>query len=201
MTGGRDESQNPHFWQNQPEMGHPAARLLACVDPQEKWWAQLRGNPKRSGEISQAAFLLKAETLGFDVALPWGDNQKFDFVVLRGNGRAIRVQVMGTGRLHRRGYEIQPVHATRYAGKKRYSKKDIDVIAAHVQPLDAWYLIPIEKVGRAKSLRLYPGIQKRSPAGVRACGRRRPRRWERWRDRWDLLKGASVTDLQRKIKD
>jgi len=140
--------------------------IFACVDPNEKWWLRLRGNPKRSGEISQAAFLLKAETLGFDVALPWGDNQKFDFVVWRGDGRAVRVQVKGTGRLHRRGYEVQPVHATRRGGKKRYTKRDIDVIAAHVQPEDAWYLIPIEKVGRAKSLRLYPGIHKR----VRAWG-------------------------------
>jgi len=162
--------------------------IFACADPDEKWWARLRGNPKRSGEISQAAFLLKAETMGFDVALPWGDNQKFDFVVWRGNGRAMRVQVKGTGRLHRRGYEVQPVHATRSGGKKRYTKKDIDVIAAHVQPVDAWYLIPIDKIGRAKSLRLYPGIGKKAPAGSRVRGRRRPRNWERWRERWDLLR-------------
>lgn len=174
--------------------------IFACADPCEKWWARLRGNPKRSGEISQAAFLLKAETMGFDLALPWGDNQKFDFVVWRGNGRALRVQVKGTGRLHRRGYEVQPVHATRRGGKKRYSKKDIDLIAAHVQPVDAWYLIPIEKVGRAKSVRLYPGIEGRPTSGkgsqkwgtpglVRKSRRvgHRPRRWERWRARWDLL--------------
>lgn len=180
------EGQNPHFWQNRPEVGHPIS-IFACVDPDEQWWLRLRGNPKRSGEISQAAFLLKAETMGFDVALPWGDNQKFDFVVWRGNGRAMRVQVKGTGRLHRRGYEVQPVHATRRGGKKRYGKKDIDLIAAHVQPVDAWYLIPIEKVGRAKSLRLYPGIRKRAAPERRVRGRRGARGWERWRDRWDLL--------------
>ena len=114
--------------------------IFACADPNEKWWVRLRGNPKRSGEISQAAFLLKAETMGFDVALPWGDNQKFDFVVWRGNGRAVPVQVKGTGRLHRRGYEVQPVRATRRGGKKRYTKKDIDLIASHVQPLEC--LVP-----------------------------------------------------------
>lgn len=158
------------------------------------------GESEEGGEVSQAAFLLKAETMGFDVALPGGDNQKFDFVVWRGNGRAMRVQVKGTGRLHRRGYEVQPVHATRRGGKKRYTKKDIDVIAAHVQPVDAWYLIPIERVGRAKSLRLYPGIERRLTSGKsdRKLGPRRlfrrsgkvsqpPRNWERWRDRWDLL--------------
>jgi hypothetical protein len=186
--GQPGESQNAHFSQNQGEMGHPAQVLIpllcACVDPAEKWWLRLRGNPKRAGGISQAAFLLKAEMLGFDLALPWGDNQKFDFVVWRRDGRAVRVQVKGTGRLHRRGYEVQPVHATRRGGKKRYTKKDIDVIAAHVQPVDAWYLIPIEKVGRAKSLRLYPGIERKRAARGRST---KVARWERWRDAWDVL--------------
>lgn len=189
-------------------MGQPTQIIIpllrACVDPGEKWWERLRGNPKRAGEISQAAFLLKAEMLGFDVALPWGDNQKFDFVVWQKDGRAVRVQVKGTGRLHRRGYEVQPVHSTRRGGKKRYTKKDIDVIAAHVQPEDAWYLIPIEKVGRAKSLRLYPGIEMRAaksptPGKPRSAGqeRSRPARWEKWRDAWEVLGGVGVESLRR----
>jgi hypothetical protein len=89
---------------------------------------------------------------------------------------------------------VQPVHSTRGGGKKRYTKKDIDVIAAHVQPVDAWYLIPIEKVGRAKSLRLYPGIEglvknsMRKPRRVEKTRRRqRTRVWEQWRDRWEVL--------------
>ena len=182
------ESQNPHpVAKNATRVGHPPRFVIpwlcAAADPCEKWWLRLRGNPKRAGEISQAAFLLKAEMMGFDVALPWGDNQKFDFVVWRRDGRAVRVQVKGTGRLHRRGYEVQPVHTTRRGGKKRYTKKDIDVIAAHVQPVDAWYLIPIEKVRRAKSMRLYPGIEIRSSSGTP----RHVARWERWRDAWDVI--------------
>lgn len=149
--------------------------IFAVADPREKYWERLRGNPKRLGEISQAAFLLKAEMKGFHLALPWGDSERYDFVVWGHNGRAYRVQVKGTGRLHLRGYEVQPVHSTRGQGKKRYTKKDIDVIAAHVQPVDAWYLIPIEKVGRAKSLRLYPDIASRRPM------------WERYREAWDVL--------------
>ena len=53
----------------------------AVADPQEKYWERLRGNPKRLGEISQAAFLLKAEMKGFHLALPWGDSERYDFVV------------------------------------------------------------------------------------------------------------------------
>ena len=106
-------------------------------------------------------------------------------------GAPARVQVSRTGRLHRRGYEAQPVHSTRRGGKKSYSKKDMDVIAAHVQLAEAWYLMPIERVGRAKSLRLYRGWRgaklSRNPLGsFRRSGRlgqlkmsrRRPREWE-----------------------
>ena len=98
------------------------------------------------------------------------------------------MQVKGTGRLHRRGYEVQPVHTTRRGGKQRYTNKDIDVIAAHVQPVDAWYLIPIEKVGRAKSLRLYPGIEVRSGSlAGHSAAHGQVARWERWKDAWDVI--------------
>ena len=160
--------------------------LMAVVDPNEKWWKKLRRNPKRLGEVSQAAFLLKARTLGFGVALPWGDSERYDFVVwakaagegaraTHAGGTMLRVQVKGTGRLHRRGYEVQAVHATRGQGKKRYTKKEIDVLAAHVQPLDVWYVLPIEAIGRAKSLRFYPDIKSRGP------------RWEEYREAWEVL--------------
>ena len=89
-------------------------------------------------------------------------------------------------------------------GKKRYTKEDIDVIAAHVQPVDALYLIPIEKVGRAKSLRLYSGIEGRAkkptlrqgrgkarrksrPAGQGARKSRSAREWERWQEAWEVI--------------
>jgi hypothetical protein len=40
------------------------------------WWKRLRKNPKRLGDVSQAAFLLKARTMGFGVAVPWGDSER-----------------------------------------------------------------------------------------------------------------------------
>ena len=150
--------------------------LMAVVDPREKWWLGMRRNPKRSGEISQAAFLLKARKLGFQVAMPWGDSERYDFVVWAEEGGPIfRVQVKGTGRLYRRGYEVQPVHATRRRGKRRYTAKEIDVVAAHVQPVDVWYLLPIAAVGRARSLRFYPDIKSRRPM------------WEEYREAWEVL--------------
>jgi hypothetical protein len=84
------------------------------------------------GEMSQAAFLVKAQRLGFALAVPWGDSEKCDFIVWeRECGRLLRVQVKATGRLHGGGYDVQPVYATR-EGKKTYTAAEIDVLAAHV---------------------------------------------------------------------
>ena len=82
-------------------------------------WERERKNPKRLGELSQAAFLVKAQSLGFGLALPWGDSEKYDFVVwARPGGRLLRVQVKATGRLNGGGYDVQPVYSTRGEGKK-----------------------------------------------------------------------------------
>src|SRR5271169_2350180 len=150
--------------------------LMAVADPGDVWWRRLRKNPKRLGEVSQAAFLVKAKRLGFGVAVPWGDSERYDFVVWAKDGPMLRVQVKATGRLYLRGYEVQVVHSTRGQGKKRYTGKEIDVVAAHVQPLDVWYLLPIGAVGRAKSLRFYPDIQSRKP------------QWEEYREAWEVLR-------------
>lgn len=153
--------------------------IMAEAEPGGAWWEKRKKNPKRIGEVSQTAFLLKAQRLGFGVAVPWGDSEKCDFVVWGEDGRMLRVQVKATGRLHRRGYEVQPVYTTRQ-GKRRYTAKEIDVLAAHVQPLDVWYLLPIAAVGRAKSLRFYPDTASRAP------------RWEKWRERWEVLGEAGL---------
>src|SRR5437588_7878910 len=40
-----------------------------------------RVNTKRKGELSEAAFLLKAAGLGFGGAKPWGDSERYDFIL------------------------------------------------------------------------------------------------------------------------
>jgi PD-(D/E)XK endonuclease len=136
-------------------------------------------NPKRMGEMSQAAFLVKAQSLGFGLALPWGDSEKYDFVAwARPGGRLLRVQVKATGRLNRGGYDVQPVYSTRSEGKKTYTEQDIDVLAAHVvreSGLDVWYLLPVAAFAGVKSLRLFPDLKSRNS------------RWEEYRESWEWL--------------
>jgi hypothetical protein len=142
-------------------------------------------NPKRMGELSQAAFLLKARTLGFAVALPWGDSEKYDFIVSAAEGgRLLRVQVKATGRLNRGGYDVQPVYSTRGGGKKTYTVREIDVLAAHVVlegalGKEVWYLLPVRVIAGVKSLRFFPGLRSRNP------------RWEGYREGWEWLRVAA----------
>jgi len=157
--------------------------IFAVGDSDPLEWERKRRNPekrnpKRMGELSQAAFLVKAQKLGFGLALPWGDSEKYDFIVwARPEGRLLRVQVKATGRLNRGGYDVQPVYSTRGEGKKTYTARDIDVLAAHViaGEKEVWYLLPVAAFEGVKSLRFFPDLKSRNP------------RWEGYREAWEWL--------------
>jgi hypothetical protein len=133
-----------------------------------------RKNPKRTGELSEAAFLLKAQTMGFRVLKPWGDSERYDFVLDSG-GRMWRVQLKSTAALHARGYEVQPIYSVYGKGKAGYTADEIDVLVVHIRPLDVWYVLPVEVVALARNLRFYPDI---------AC---KCARWEGYREAWSLV--------------
>lgn len=140
-------------------------------------WAKtppVHHNPKRTGELSEAAFMLKARILGFNPAKPWGDSERYDFILDTGR-RLWRVQLKCTEVLRARGYDIQPIYSTYGKGKITYTADDIDVLIAHIIPLDTWYILPIAAIARCTSLRFYPGIPCK-------CAR-----WEAYREAWHLL--------------
>jgi hypothetical protein len=160
--------------------------IFAAADSDATWWEREGSNPKRMGELSQAAFLARAQSLGFGLAVPWGDSEKCDFIVWeRPEGKLLRVQVKATGRVNGDGYDVQPVYSTR-EGKKTYTARDIDVLAAHVRvegrgprrKKDVWYLLPIAAFEGVKSLRFYPGKKSQNA------------RWEGYREGWEWLRGS-----------
>src|ERR1700758_3209611 len=65
--GGTPGPTDPRATDELQSHGRVIPWLMAVADPREKWWLGMRKNPKRSGEISQAAFLFKARTMGFKV--------------------------------------------------------------------------------------------------------------------------------------
>jgi hypothetical protein len=59
-----------------------AARGRAFEKKQEQM--RTRQGAKKHGELAEMAFTLKAESLGFDVAKPYGENNRYDFIVRSG---------------------------------------------------------------------------------------------------------------------
>jgi hypothetical protein len=133
-----------------------------------------RRNPKRTGELAEAAFLLKAQSLGCRVLRPWGDSERYDFVLDSG-GRLWRVQVKSTSVIHARGYEVQAIYGVYGKGKSGYTADDIDVLVVYIASLGIWYVLPIEAVALEKNLRFYPDIKCK-------CAR-----WESHREAWKLI--------------
>ena len=135
-----------------------------------------RKNTKVTGERSESDFQSAAIHRNFGIARPWGDSRRYDFIL--DNGSALfRVQVKCTECLRADAYETR---ATYSDGKGRavYTKKDIDFIAAHVVPLDIFYIIPVEICTPQPMLRFYPHRKARVM------------RLEPYREAWDLLEGT-----------
>jgi len=132
-----------------------------------------RKNTKVTGELSEAAFLTRAAHRGFGVAKPWGDSRRYDFILDNG-AHLHRVQIKCTECIRAQAYETR---ATYSVGKGRavYTKNDIDFIAAHVVPLDIWYIIPVEICTPRPMLRFYPHRQAKKM------------RLEPYREAWHLL--------------
>jgi PD-(D/E)XK nuclease superfamily protein len=150
--------------------------MAVAEEPEESWASRRKRNPKRLGEIAEAAFLLKAAGLGLGIAKPWGDSERFDFIVWAGRkGRMRRVQVKSSGRLYGRGYEVQPVYSVAGKGKVEYTAEDIDVLAAYVRGLNIWYVLPVGAFAPAKSLRFYPDVAWEGAE------------WEEYREKWGVL--------------
>jgi PD-(D/E)XK endonuclease len=136
-----------------------------------------RPNTKRTGERSEAAFLYQASQRRFAISKPWGDSERYDFILdnrPQPQVHLFRIQIKCTDCLRAGAYETR---ATYTVGKRRavYTKRDIDFIAAHVVPLNIWYIIPVEVCTPQPMLRFYPHRQAKKM------------RLEKYREAWHLL--------------
>jgi PD-(D/E)XK endonuclease len=126
---------------------------------------------KQRGEMAELAFMYKAATLGFAVAKPWGDSDRYDAVVRA--GRVFwRVQIKSAWAREpgRAGYAIK---TERRVGVS-YTCDEIDFLVACIFAVDAWYIFPMSVMETRKGVSLRPG-SKRS-------------RFGRYREAWDLMR-------------
>jgi hypothetical protein len=131
-----------------------------------------RGTKKR-GELAELAFVYKAASLGFGVARPYGDSDRFDFIVLAGE-HFWKVQVKSSSAMQ---YGAYLVNAQRNANGRAipYTPDEIDFLVAHIVPEDAWLVIPVQAFTPRRSIRVYPK------------GDGRTGRYEKYREAWWLM--------------
>ena len=121
--------------------------------------------------MAELAFMQRAISLGFGVAKPWGDSDRYDFVLNCGN-LFWRVQVKSTERFAESRYRVKGG-----GSHSDYQLGEIDFLVAYIVPVDIWYVVPIAAVVAHKSLRFYP-----SPGSKG--------RLEKYRQAWRLFRQA-----------
>ncbi len=142
-----------------------------------------KGTDKQRGELAEMGFLFKASGLGFGVARPWGDSERYDFILDSGE-RFWRVQVKSTYVARAYSYTV---HAGGYTNGKRkaYTSKQIDVLVAYIVAEDIWYVIPVAAFVPRKQLLFYPS----------GCKTKNGGRFEQYREAWDLMKADPAFEI------
>jgi hypothetical protein len=97
------------------------------------------GNLKREGELTQAGFIYKAMKMGFTVLSPFGDSERYDYVLYR-NRKFWHVQVRSTYTMSPwKIYSVASHFKIRH-GKSaptqhlHYTKREIDILVVYVVP-------------------------------------------------------------------
>jgi hypothetical protein len=148
-----------------------AARRRAFEKKQERMRAGQ--GPQKKGELAEMAFIYKAESLGFDVAKPYGNSNRYDLVVRSGQ-RFWKVQVKATGFIAFGNYRVYAERMQRGRAIP-YTADEIDFLAVYIIPEDTWFIIPVRAFTPLRSLHLYP---RGAPDGGR---------FEKYREAWWLM--------------
>jgi PD-(D/E)XK endonuclease len=105
---------------------------------------------KRRGELSELAFTFKAASMGFGVAKPYGDSERYDFILDAGQ-RLWRVQVKSTTTILNGRYHVNS-HRRTNGSVVAYDPREIDFLVAYIIPEDAWFILPIQAILTRTSL-------------------------------------------------
>jgi hypothetical protein len=129
-------------------------------------------NLKRRGELAELKFATRAAEHGLAVLRPWGDSERFDFV-LCARTRLWRTQVKSTANFFRNAWAV--VVSAGNPKKRPYRPDEVDLLACYIFPEDLWYLIPVGPATQHCILRLCPHLGSNDP-------------YRAFRDAWHLLR-------------
>ncbi len=131
---------------------------------------------KERGEWAELYFMMMAAGLGMKVSKPFGDSGRYD-VGVENQKRVLRVQVKSTIYKRRHGeYSLNVMGPQR----KKYAPGTVDFFAVLLIPIDDWYIIPFEVMGRKNSsLHFTPGSRRQ--------------KYGEYREAWGLLREPGLT--------
>jgi hypothetical protein len=148
-----------------------AARRRAFEKKQEQ--IRTGQGPQKMGELAEMAFIHKAESLGFDVAKPYGNSNRYDLVVRSGQ-RFWRVQVKATGFIAFGNYRVYAERMQRGRAIP-YTADEIDFLAVYIILEDTWFIIPVRAFTPHRVIHVYP-------LGAPDGGR-----YEKYREAWWMM--------------
>ncbi|HTC74449.1 MAG TPA: group I intron-associated PD-(D/E)XK endonuclease [Edaphobacter sp.] len=136
---------------------------------------------KERGEWAELYFMMQAAGRGMKVSRPFGQAGRYDVGVenpVEGHqATVLRVQVKSTIYKRRNDeYSLNVMGPKR----KKYEPGTVDFFAILVIPIDAWYIIPFEVLGRTNSSIHF------TPAAVK-------QKYGKYLEAWDLLKERGIT--------
>jgi PD-(D/E)XK endonuclease len=100
----------------------------------------MRNRRRRTGDIGEAAFVLKATQLGLQVAKPLSGKEGYDYITHDGH-TASRVQIKTTAtRASKGAYHVSTARGARKLTP--YKKNEIDYFVIYVLPEDTFYILP-----------------------------------------------------------
>jgi hypothetical protein len=131
---------------------------------------------KERGEWAELYFMMLVVGLGMKVLRLFGDSGRYDVGVENG-ARVVRVQVKSTIYTRRNGgFSLNVMGPQR----KKYEPGTVDFFAILLIPIDEWYIIPYEVMGRT-NLSIHF-----TPESVR-------QKYGAYREAWHLLRETGLT--------
>jgi hypothetical protein len=131
---------------------------------------------KERGEWAELYFMMMAVGLGMKVLRLFGDSGRYDVGVENGS-RVVRVQVKSTIYKRRNGeYSLNVMGPQR----KKCEPGSVDFFAILLIPIDDWYILPFDVMGRTNSSIHF------TPKGAR-------QKYGEYREAWHLLRESGLT--------
>jgi len=116
---------------------------------------------KSKGTLYEQTFFAEALSRNLHVFSPIGDYLPVDCLIMNDAGKVFKVQIKGTENKtqdpQRTGLGRYMVTTATGATKKQsIDPSKVDVLAAYVQKVKTWYIIPILSIDSALRISLYP---------------------------------------------